>query len=144
VAETLATLMARHLADADGGALLVPVPLHRWRIWKRGYNQSAIIAQALSRRTGLGLAPDLLRRVKATPPLRGLGRRERAETVRGAFRVPVHAKEQIRGRSLILVDDVYTSGATAGACAKTLKRAGAARVDVLCWARVLREEQDLH
>jgi ComF family protein len=144
VAETLATLMARHLVDADGGALLVPVPLHRWRIWKRGYNQSAIIAQALSRGTGLALAPDLLRRVKATPPLRGLGRRERAETVRGAFRVPPHAKEQIRGRSLILVDDVYTSGATAGACAKTLKRAGAARVDVLCWARVLREEQDLH
>jgi ComF family protein len=143
VAETLATLMARHL-PREGDALLVPVPLHRWRIWSRGYNQSALIAAALSRRTGIPAAPDVLRRVKATPPLRGLGRRERAETVRGAFRVPAEAKERLRGRHLILVDDVYTSGATAGACAKALKRAGAARVDVLCWARVLREEQDLH
>ena len=144
VAEALAALMARHLAGAEAGALLVPVPLHRWRIWKRGYNQSALIAQALSRRTGFETAPDLLHRIKATPPLRGLGRRERAETVRGAFRVPPDAKERLRGRHLVLVDDVYTSGATAGACAKALKRAGAARVEVLCWARVLREEQDLH
>jgi ComF family protein len=143
VAQTLATLMARHL-PRDGEALLVPVPLHRWRIWSRGYNQSALIADALSCRTGIASAPDLLQRIKATPPLRGLGRRERAETVRGAFRVPAEAKERLRGRHLILVDDVFTSGATAGACAKALKRAGAARVDVLCWARVLREEQDLH
>ncbi|HEY0148801.1 MAG TPA: ComF family protein [Allosphingosinicella sp.] len=140
VAETLAALMVRHLHSAPSDALLVPVPLHRWRIWKRGYNQSALIAAALSRRTGLELAPDLLRRVKATPPLRGMGRRERAETVRGAFRVPSEAKERLRGRHLILVDDVYTSGATASACAKALKRAGAAEVEVLCWARVLREE----
>jgi len=143
VAETLAALMARHLADSDPGALLVPVPLHRWRIWTRGYNQSALIAAALSRRTGLALAPDLLRRIKATPPLRGLGRRERAETVRGAFRVPPHAKPSVAGRTLILIDDVYTSGATAGACAKALKRAGAARVEVACWARVLREQTEL-
>jgi ComF family protein len=142
VAETLAALMLRHLAS-EQDALLVPVPLHRWRIWRRGYNQSALIASALSRRTGLAAAPDLLVRIKATPPLRGLGRRERAETVRGAFWVPEHAKPRVRGRSLVLVDDVYTSGATAGACAKALKRAGAARVDVLCWARVLREEQEV-
>jgi predicted amidophosphoribosyltransferase len=76
--------------------------------------------------------------------LRGLGRRERAETLRGAFRVPAEAKPRLQGRHLILIDDVYTSGATAGACAKALKRAGAASVHVLCWARVLREEQDLH
>jgi ComF family protein len=135
--------MARHLPQG-GDALLVPVPLHRWRIWSRGYNQSALIAAALSRRTGIPVAPDLLRRIKATPPLRGLGRRERAETVRGAFLVTAANCGSVRGRHLILVDDVYTSGATAGACAKALKRAGAARVDVLCWARVLREEQDLH
>jgi ComF family protein len=143
VAETLATLMARHLPQG-GDALLVPVPLHRWRIWSRGYNQSALIAAALSRRSGMPAAPDLLQRVKATPPLRGLGRRERAETVRGAFLVTAENCRHLRGRHLILIDDVYTSGATAGACAKALKRAGAARVDVLCWARVLREEQDLH
>ena len=144
VAETLATLMARHLPASDSEALLAPVPLHRWRIWKRGYNQSALIAASLSRRSGLPCAPDLLRRIKATPPLRGLGRKERADTVRGAFQVPPVRKEMVRGRHIILVDDVFTSGATAGACAKTLKRAGAARVDVLCWARVLRPEQDLH
>ena len=143
VAETLATLMARHLpAASETGAVLVPVPLHRWRIWKRGYNQSALIAAALSRRSFIPWAPDLLQRVKATPPLRGLGRRERAETVRGAFRVPPHKKEELRGRTVLLIDDVYTSGATAGACAKALKRGGAARVEVLCWARVLREEAD--
>jgi ComF family protein len=144
VAETLATLMVRHLADVPPDTLLVPVPLHRWRIWTRGYNQSALIAAALSRRTGLLHAPDLLRRIKATPPLRGMGGRERAETVRGAFRVSTKAKETLRGRRLILVDDVYTSGATAGACAKALKRAGAAQVEVLCWARVLRDETGGH
>jgi ComF family protein len=139
IAETLATLMLRHLL-AEPDALLVPVPLHRWRIWKRGYNQSALIAAALSRRSGIPCANDLLKRVKPTPPLRGLGRRERAETVRGAFRVPTEAKDRLRGRTVLLIDDVYTSGATAGACAKALKRGGAARVEVLCWARVLREE----
>lgn len=143
VAETLAVLMARHVGAEPGtDPVLVPVPLHRWRIWKRGYNQSALIAAALSRRTGIPWAPDLIMRTKATPPLRGLGRRERAETVRGAFNVPAAARGQLRGRAVILVDDVYTSGATAGACAKALKRAGAARVDVLCWARVLREETE--
>ena len=143
VAETLAALMVRHLTrDAD--ALLVPVPLHRWRIWKRGYNQSALIAAALSSRTGIPCATDLLHRIKATPPLRGLGRRERAETVRGAFCVPQEAKQRLGGRTVFLIDDVYTSGATAGACAKALKRGGAARVEVLCWARVLREETELH
>jgi ComF family protein len=143
VAETLATLMVRHVAPPAGEALLVPVPLHRWRIWSRGYNQSALIAAALSRRTGIPAAPDLLRRVKATPPLRGLGRRERAETVRGAFQVPAAARERVRGRTLILIDDVYTSGATAAACAKALKRGGATRVEVLCWARVLRDESGM-
>ena len=143
VAETLASLMVRHL-PFETDAVLVPVPLHRWRIWKRGYNQSALIASALSRRSGIPHAPNLLQRIKATPPLRGLGRRERAETVRGAFRVPPEAQAELRGRTVLLVDDVYTSGATAGACAKALKRGGAARVDVLCWARVLREETELH
>lgn len=133
IAATLADFMRRHLADQASDAVLAPVPLHRWRIWKRGYNQSALIASALARRTGLAVELDLLKRVKATPPLKGLGRRERALAVRGAFR----AKPSARGRTVILVDDVYTSGATANACAKALKRAGAARVDIICWARVV-------
>lgn len=141
VAGTLALFMARHL-DAPPEALLVPVPLHRWRIWSRGYNQAALIASALSAQCAVPAALDILRRVRATPPLKGLGRRERAEAVRGAFRVTQEGKTLLRGRSAILVDDVFTSGATANACAKALKRAGAARVEVLCWARVVREETE--
>ncbi|TFI57440.1 ComF family protein [Sphingomonas parva] len=139
VAETLAGLMARHLRSPDGQppGLLVPVPLHRWRIWRRGYNQAALIAASLSRRSGIPAAPGLLRRTRHTPPLRGLGRRERAEAVRGAF--AVENAGAVAGRRIILVDDVFTSGATGGACAKVLKRAGAASVEMLCWARVVRE-----
>jgi ComF family protein len=136
VAETLAHFMQRHVDSSDAQALLAPVPLHRWRIWKRGYNQSGLIASALARRTGLKAELGLLERTKRTPPLKGLGPRERALTVRGAFRVP--HPELVKGRTILLVDDVFTSGATAGACAKALKRAGAARVEILCWARVVR------
>ena len=139
LASTLAHFMARHLARGDGAAepLLVPVPLHRWRIWKRGYNQAALIASALARRGGVPAELDLIRRTRATPPLRGLGRRERALAVRGAFAAAPDAASRLAGRRIVLVDDVYTSGATAAACARTLKRAGAASVEVLCWARVV-------
>jgi ComF family protein len=141
-AKTLAHFMQRHLHGPDEAALLIPVPLHRWRIWRRGYNQAALIASALARRTGRRAELHLLRRVKATPVLRGLGRRDRALAVRGAFAVAPEARDALTGRTVILVDDVYTSGATANACAKALKRAGAARVDILCWARVLKEGED--
>lgn len=143
VAETLAHFMKRHIAEEGNGcALLVPVPLHRWRIWKRGYNQSALIAQGLASRTGLACELDLLRRVRSTPPLRGLGRRERSLAVRGAFALNPDRKDLVRGRIVILVDDVYTSGATARACARALSKAGAERVDILCWARVLAQGSD--
>ena len=142
VAGTLARFMARHLREADGDAVLVPVPLHRWRIWRRGYNQSALIASALAKRSGIATDLDLLRRTRATPLLRGLGRHERALAVRGAFRVRDGGNEALAGRSAILIDDVFTSGATANACAAALKRGGAARVEVLCWARVVAEERD--
>ena len=139
VAETMAQLMSRHLGRDDPDAILVPVPLHRWRIWKRGYNQSALIASALSRRTGLRSELALIERVKATPPLKGLGRRQRADAVRGAFRLNAASADRASKRTIILVDDVFTSGATANACAHALKRRGAARVDVICWARVTGE-----
>ena len=141
-AETLARFMQRHLATSDPDAILVPVPLHRWRIWTRGYNQAALVAQALARLTGRTAEIDILRRVKATPVLRGLGRRERALAVRGAFALTGAGKAAVRGRTIILVDDVYTSGATAGACAKALRRGGAARVEIICWARVLAGSPD--
>jgi ComF family protein len=148
LAETLGRFMLRHLPEltpdiaAGKRPLLVPVPLHRWRIWKRGYNQAALLASALSRRSGVEFAPDILRRVRATPPLKGLGRRERALTVRGAFRVTEKGRQVLAGRPVILVDDVFTSGATAGACARALRRAGAGSVSVLCWARVVQESVD--
>jgi len=135
-ATTAARLMARHLPDdAD---LLVPVPLHRWRLWSRGYNQAALIAESLSQDRGVRHDPFLLRRARRTPALRGMNPRQRRDAVRAAFAVA----RRLEGEHVVLVDDVYTSGATAGACAKVLKRAGAARVVVLCWARVLQDQVD--
>lgn len=139
MARLIAAQLVRHFDPAPDD-LLIPVPLHRWRIWSRGYNQSVLIARALSRRTGTAMRVDSLIRTRRTPLLRGLGAAERAKAVRGAFVVPAIAKGDLVGRHIWLVDDVYTSGATANACAKALKRAGAARVTILCWARVLRTE----
>jgi ComF family protein len=138
-------VIGRYLARAalsEPDALLVPVPLHRWRIWRRGFNQSALLAREVARRTGLELQADLIERRKRTPMLGGLGKVARARALRGAFAVPSGKRAMLKGRTVLLVDDVYTSGATAGACAKVLKRAGAARVVVLCWARVLQDQVD--
>lgn len=142
VARTLARFMERHLEGMADDAVLVPVPLHRWRIWNRGYNQSALVASALAERTGLATDLALVERVKRTPPLRGMGRGERAEAVRGAFRVPQPARGRVKGRTIVLVDDVFTTGATADGCAGVLKRAGAVRVEIICWARVVVQEPD--
>lgn len=131
--------MERHLPIFDA-PLLIPVPLHRWRIWRRGYNQSALIASALARGHDLEFACDLLRRTKATPPLMHMGPAERRRVVRGAFRIDPRQAGRVQGRNILLVDDVFTSGATVGACARVLKRAGAGQVGVLCWARVIRAE----
>jgi ComF family protein len=134
-AETAARAMRRLMPDH--AELLVPVPLHRWRIWSRGFNQSALIAAKLSAATGVPTDPYVLRRVKATPPLRRLGAKGRARVVAGAF--GVLDGDHLRGKSVVLVDDVHTSGATTDGCTRVLLRAGAARVTILCWARVLDE-----
>jgi len=132
-ADTMAALMVRLVPD--GADLLVPVPLHRWRLWSRGFNQAALIADALARRRQLPVAPLALTRVRKTPVLRGLGARGRAEALKGA--IAVARPEAIRGRAVVLVDDVYTSGATTDACTHALLKAGASSVHILCWARVL-------
>lgn len=134
-AETVGRRMARVMPE--GAELLVPVPLHRWRIWSRGFNQSALIAAALSRATGVPNDPLVLRRIRATPPLRGMGPKARARTVAGVFRV-VDPAARLKGKSVVLIDDVYTSGATTDGCVKVLLRGGAARVTILCWTRVLK------
>ncbi|WP_370647560.1 ComF family protein [Polymorphobacter sp. PAMC 29334] len=138
----LVKVMAPQLVRAGGdwlgtGALLVPVPLHRWRLWKRGFNQAALLAQSAGRRSGTQVSVDALSRVRATMTSRGMGRRKRAANVRAAFRV-AHP-DRIRGRDVVLVDDVLTTGATAEACTRMLLRAGAKSVRVLTWARVVRE-----
>ena len=130
LAETMARAMVR---VAPAGDVLVPVPLHRARIWSRGFNQAALIADAVGRATGMPHDLDALERRRATQLLRGLGRRARARAVSGVFT----AAARVRGKRVVLVDDVYTTGATAGACTRALLKAGAASVTVLCWARVL-------
>ncbi len=135
LARTMAAVLHRHL-DHESAGILVPVPLHRWRLWTRGFNQSSVVARSLAQRTGLTCRDDILVRKRATGSMRGLSGRKRADMVRGAFRTTT----RIDGQTIWLVDDVYTSGATANACAAALKRAGAARVVVLAWARVLRED----
>jgi ComF family protein len=133
VARTMAGPMARRLPlDAE---LLVPVPLHRWRLWRRGFNQAVLIGEGVARLSGVPIARDALVRVRATPLLRGLSPRQRRDAVTRAFRVADPAA--VKGRRVVLVDDVYTTGATAGACVRVLLAAGAASVAILCWARVI-------
>jgi ComF family protein len=134
-AETMARLMQRVVPA--GIATLVPVPLNRWRLWSRGYNQATLIATALGARTAIPVERDALVRHRRTPVLRGLSGSQRSRAVRGAFQVTDRAL--IAGRTIGLVDDIYTSGATAAACTRTLLAAGAASVTILCWARVLPE-----
>jgi predicted amidophosphoribosyltransferase len=103
----------------------------------RRYNQSALLAQAMALEGRVPVATDALRRVKATAQQVGLSQTERAENVQGAFRVPADGRIEVKGRNLVLVDDVLTSGATLDACARALLRAGATRVDAVVFARVV-------
>ncbi len=114
--------------------VMVPVPLHRWRLFFRTYNQAALLANALARLTGKPVMPDALQRVRATPSQGRLERAARRRNVARAF--AVRRASDLSGRRVLLIDDVLTTGATAGACAEALLKAGAAAVDVLVLARV--------
>lgn len=126
---------APFLQEADA---LIPVPLHPWRLLRRRYNQSCIMAKYIADRTGLTLHPHILRRHQATPSQGKMNARQRDKNVHNAFSVPAPYANALRGKSLILIDDVYTTGATARACTQALLQAGARQVDILTLARVVR------
>lgn len=125
------------IADAD---LLVPVPLHRLRLFARRFNQAALLAHALGRESGKPVAADLLRRRRRTPSQGRMSRTARIRNVRGAFAVRDEWRERVHGARILLLDDVQTTGATVEECARVLKRAGASGVDVLTLARVVRPQ----
>lgn len=144
LAPMLARFMAARLSQAVGpGWLIIPVPLHRWRLWRRGYNQAALLGRELAKARGADLLVDGLIRRKQTPPLGGLGRKARARALSGAIAINLRRHARIKGAQIVLVDDVLTSGATTNACVGALKRAGAAEVVVACFARVMDEALDL-
>lgn len=138
------TLFGRWMAEAGreviaGTDIIVPVPLSRLRLLLRHFNQAAVLAAEVSRQTGVPMNPMLLRRTRWTRSQVGMTRDQRRRNIAGAFGVPRHRRAWLQGRNVLLVDDVVTTGATADACARTLKRAGAARVDVLALALVTSE-----
>jgi ComF family protein len=135
VARTMAALISPKIAAMEE-AVLVPVPLHRWRLWSRGFNQSLAMARAMAARTGQAVDGEALVRTRATPVLRGLNPLQRRKAVQSAFMT----RKRFDGATVLLVDDVYTTGATANACSQVLKRAGAAAVTVVTWARVLTDD----
>lgn len=137
LARYFAPWMARAAGELLTGAdLLAPVPLHRWRLLHRRYNQAALLAQGLARRSGVRCIPDLLRRTRHTPSQRALGREARERNLKGAIELAKTAA-LVAGKSVLLVDDVLTTGATLGECVRVLRAAGASRVDVVTLARVV-------
>ena len=128
---------AELLTDAE---VLVPVPLHWSRLFARRYNQAALLAHAIGCQSGVPVACDALKRKRKTPTQGSLGRNARFRNVRGAFAVPPERSDAIRGKRVLLIDDVMTAGATAEACSTTLLKAGAAAVDVLTLARTVKAD----
>jgi ComF family protein len=136
-AAAFGTWLARAGAELlVSGAVLAPVPLHRWKLFSRRYNQAALLAHAVGCHADLPVLANLLVRHRRTTPQGSHSRTGRRRNVRGAFHVLPRLVERIRGRPVVLIDDVLTTGATVSECARVLLRAGASSVDVLTLARV--------
>lgn len=135
LAPMMARLISARLPESGPDWLIVPVPLHRWRLWRRGFNQAALLAGEIARLRKATLVVDGLERRKQTPTLGGLGRKARARALSGAIGINPKRKAGFVKAKVILVDDVLTSAA----CVSALKRAGAEKVVVACFARVLDE-----
>lgn len=142
--QDLAAAMARWMVQAGADllvpdTLVAPVPLHRWRLLRRRFNQSALLARAVARQTGAECCPDLLLRVRATGSQDGRGREERFANIAGAIRLHPDRAARLRGRPVLIVDDVMTSGATLSIAAEACLAGGAAEVSVLVLARVAKD-----
>ncbi len=120
-------------ASAD---FIAPVPLHRWRLFRRRYNQAALLAQQVGALTQKTVLFDVLLRKRATPIQGHLGRKERQDNVKGAFILTPHYRERIQDKTIVLIDDVLTTGATVNECSRVLIKAGVKQVNVLVLARV--------
>jgi ComF family protein len=132
--ERLAGRMAPYLEGMD---FAVPMPVHRARKRERGYNQALRIAQGFCRRSGIALRTDVLARIRSGTSQTSFDRRVRSENIKGNFSVRKAADLPLGGKSVLLIDDVMTTGATSSECAGVLKAAGAARVGIVTLARVL-------
>lgn len=140
IAQPAGRWMAQAARDVlDDDTLIVPVPLHWRRMLKRRYNQSALLAKALSKRTGHDWCPDLLQRHRHTQTLDGLGREDRRAALKDAIRLNSKYQAMILSRPILLVDDVMTSGATLAACTQACQAAGSGKVDVVTLARVAKD-----
>ncbi len=144
VVPLLARMMARVLPPAllaskvrAANLVVVPVPLHRYRLFTRRYNQSALLASAIAKDLALPYCPDMLLRVKHTPPQASLSKAARGKNVQGAFSVHPKQKVPLKGKEIVLIDDVLTTGATLQACAKKLRQGGAKAVHCLTLARTV-------
>ena len=138
----LAMMMAGWMVRAgqellDNADALVPVPLHTFRLMSRKFNQAAELANAMTLMTGTPMLAAAVRRTRNTQHQVGLGRSGREDNVRGAFRITTRSRQEVTGKRIVVVDDVYTTGATVSAIARVLRRAGATDISVLTFARAL-------
>ncbi|MDE7546838.1 ComF family protein [Acetobacter fabarum] len=130
------SFLAQHMARIGqdilySDALLVPVPVHRWRLFRRRYNQAALLAHAVAKLSGVQCLPDALVRVRSTVPLASFSRQARRDEVAQVMRVRAMRASKVRGRDIVVVDDLLTTGATAAACTHVLLQAGARSVSLL-------------